>query len=158
MIMSGGEQRTKPARSTKRINLINEARQSLREQDFADIRERWDKEDNLLASRTSMFLTVNAILFAATRLQTDGNSLFNVGISAIGVILTLLWLKVSKRSSDCIYFLSQISNGIAPVYSQSLRRFREPKLLSPTRVIAVILPAMVLLCWVVLAVLNIGKR
>lgn len=154
----------------KDSDLIEKTRMSLRKQDYKEIRERWDKEDELLSSRTSMFLTVNAILFAATQLQTNdspcpllaasrlqenNSSVLNLAVSAVGFVLTLLWLRVSKHSSDCIHFLFKISKDIAPGFSLGLYEFRRPKVLFPTRVIAIFLPVIVLLCWMVLAFMNL---
>lgn len=136
-------------------DLIEETRIGLFKRDYKELRERWDKEDDLLGSRTSMFLTVNAILFAATSLKENNNSVLNFAVSVVGFILTLLWLRVSKRSYDCIYFLSEISKDIAPEYSHGLHMFHWPKWLYPTKVIAIILPVIVLLCWAILAFLNL---
>ena len=143
----------------KYSDLIEETKISLYKRDYKEIRERWDKEDELLGSRTSMFLTVNAILFAATSLQENNNSVLNFAVSVVGFILTLLWLSVSKRSYGLhIFFIEDLEGYRAGIFTSARYDSIGRSWLYSYKSIAIILPVIVLLCWAIaLAFLNITR-
>lgn len=133
------------------------------EKDYEALRARWDKEDELLSSRTNAFLTVNAILFAATQIQPGSNS-FSIGFALIGIILTVFWMITSKRSADLIQLLFTLCSDISPDYAKLMYEFRKPKRrFAPSNIMAIILPRTILACWILYTIwlaitLNLGKN
>jgi hypothetical protein len=119
---------------------------------YKELRDRWDKEDNLLNNRTGAFLTSHAILFATARLQDTNNTGLCIGIALVGILLTFFWFLVSKRSLFFINRYAKLTLAVAPQYMKDIYKTKRPKLLPPTRIIAVVLPLIVLVCWVSFAV------
>jgi hypothetical protein len=119
---------------------------------YNELRDRWDKEDNLLNNRTGAFLTSHAILFAAARFQDMNHVGLCIGIAIVGILLTFFWFLVSKRSSFFISRYGKLTLAVAPQYMKDIYETKRPKLLPPTRIIAVVLPLIVLVCWVSFAI------
>lgn len=88
------------------------------------LRERWDKEDSLLLSRTGVFLTANSILLTAAQLKNDSN--FRIGVAVLAVIISGLWFTTSWHSYNVIKKLYEnckrwMPDEIKDIYSSASR-------------------------------------
>ncbi len=111
------------------------------------IRDRWDKEDSLLVSRTGVFLTVNSILCAALGFQAQ-NPGFQLGVAVIGLALSLLWLTTSWHTANVIKALflmcrDDMPYGLGKIYSI------KPVLFRPNLVFGRIIPSLIIVSWLV---------
>jgi hypothetical protein len=122
---------------------------------YKSIRERQDKEDELLNLRTGSFLTANTILFAVTQLQ-KGNDLFlrencvalNYGIAIVGILVTIFWILISFRTSLYINYFASIRKKVSPHYTKFIPEYKSSNLLLfPTTIVALWLPLIILSSW-----------
>jgi len=128
----------------QKMEEMQKVKLSLSEKDYYSIRERWDKEDELLNTRTSTFLTANTILFAAVQFQKE--SVYSIGIAIVGVIVTIFWMLVAHRSARIIAYFYGISQNIMPEYLRFIYNYKKPRL-TPTKIITKVLPLIILLSW-----------
>jgi hypothetical protein len=109
------------------------------------IRDRWDKEDSLLVSRTGIFLTTNSILFAALGFQ-EQNPIFQAVVSVIGLVLSLLWLTTSWHTYHGIRKLYQLCKDDMPYALAEIYQI-EPILFRPNTVFTKIIPLLIIFGW-----------
>jgi hypothetical protein len=112
---------------------------------YKTIRERWDKEDTLLNSRTGIFLTTNSILFAALGFQAQ-NSGFQIGVATIGLALSTLWLTTSWHTTNVIKKLYLMCKDDMP-YDLADAYQIKPFLFRPNTVFGKIIPLIIILGW-----------
>jgi len=111
------------------------------------IRDRWDKEDTLLISRTGIFLTTNSILLAAAGFQIKSPDLFyQIGIAIIGLALSLLWFAASWHSFNIIKTLfgmckDDMPYGLIAIYKLHPFPFRH------NTIFCKIIPALIIVGW-----------
>ena len=119
------------------------------------IRERWDKEDELLLARTGVFLTANSILCAALGFQSQ-NQIFQIGVAFVGLILSILWLLTSLQSYRIIgklFFLCKdvIPHGLMEIYK--IKRFLGVR---PTSVFCKWIPGLIITGWLVFIIWSLS--
>ena len=124
----------------------NKDRNVTDEQKYKLLRERWDKEDSLLISRTGIFLTTNSILFAALGFQ-EQNPGFQVVVAVIGLLLSILWLTTSWHTFNVIKKLYQLSKDDMPYDLIEIYRVK-PILFRPNTVFTKIIPLLIILGWI----------
>lgn len=100
-----------------------------------------EHEDNLLNTRTGIFLAINTILIAAI-----GKEGFVVPIivEALGLLITALWLRVS------------LFNRKAILKTHGYKK--NGKLSHPTDILAIWLPGLFLVFWVILGIIACTKQ
>ncbi len=111
------------------------------------IRERWDKEDNLLLTRTGIFLTTNSILLAASGFQLE-KLIFQIGLACFGFILSFLWLTTSWHSAKIIRTLYHLSREDLPYGLDDIYQIR-PLLFRPNTVFGKIIPITITVGWLI---------
>ncbi|MBN1304875.1 MAG: hypothetical protein JXA13_10610 [Anaerolineales bacterium] len=116
-----------------------------RYQQYKLLRSRWDKEDDLLLTRTGIFLTTNSILLAASRFNE--NLPLQVGVASLGLLLSILWLTTSWHSARVIKQLFLASKDVMPKKVRNLYSVK-PILFRPTTVFAFIVPSLIILGWI----------
>jgi hypothetical protein len=109
------------------------------------IRERWDKEDTLLNSRTGIFLTTNSILYAALGFQAQNPS-FQIGIAVIGLALSILWLTTSWHTTNVIKKLYLMCKDDMPYDLTNVYKIK-PILFRPNTVFGKIIPFIIIIGW-----------
>jgi len=114
------------------------------------IRERWDKEDTLLLTRTGVFLTSNSLLFAAMRFQESGTS-FQIGVAVIGLALSILWLTTSLHSFNVVGKLYLLSKDDMPHGLKEIYKIKPP-LLRPNAVFCKWIPGLIIAGWITLII------
>jgi|GEM_PF-5817451 len=135
-------------------------------EEYKAIRDRWDKEDTLLLSRTSIFLMANSVLAAASQFQKDDE--FRIGVSILSLVLTTLWMITSWHSANiisalyekCLHRTPAALKGIynitpfrIKVLGKSLITFR------PTLVFGKLIPLVIFFGWIAyLAWLFFGQE
>ncbi len=112
---------------------------------YTAIRERWDKEDTLLVSRTGIFLTANSILFAIAGFRATDH-MFQIGVAVIGLLLSIVWLTTAWHSFRIIHTLLEMCKNDTPYGLDSLYAIK-PILFRPTTVFGKILPASIIVGW-----------
>lgn len=112
------------------------------------IRNRWDSEDNLLLSRTGVFLTVNSIFFAASQIQKNPDSTFMIGLMVFSLIISFLWLTISWHSFNIIAQLYREAIGFCPEEIKCIYSI-DPVFVYPTTVFGKILHSVVIVTWIV---------
>lgn len=117
------------------------------------IRERWDKEDTLLLSRTGIFLTSNSLLFAAMRFQESSPS-FQIGVALVGLILSILWLTTSLHSFNVIGKLFLMSKDDAPHDLKEIYKIKPP-LFRPNDVFCKWIPGLIIAGWTTLIIWSL---
>lgn len=110
------------------------------------LRKRWDHEDNLLVSRTGIFLTTSSILWAALGFQPD-EKFFQIVIGAMGLLLSILWLTTSLHSFNLIRMLYQLTEDDMP-YGINKMFKKRPVLFRPNVVFGILIPSLMLAAWV----------
>jgi hypothetical protein len=110
------------------------------------IRERWDKEDSLLLSRTGIFLTTNSILYAALGFQAQNPS-FQMGIAVVGLILSVLWLTTSWHTFNVIRKLYTMCKDDMPFDLADAYKVK-PILFRPNTVFGKIIPCLIIAGWI----------
>jgi hypothetical protein len=111
------------------------------------VRDRWDKEDTLLVSRTGVFLTVNSILCAALGFQAQ-NPGFQLGVAVVGLALSFLWLTTSWHTANVIRTLFLMCKDDMPYDLRKIYSIK-PVLFRPNLVFGKIIPALVIVSWLV---------
>lgn len=112
---------------------------------YETLRKRWDHEDNLLVSRTGIFLTTSSILWAALGFQPDEKFL-QVVIGAMGLLLSILWLTTSLHSFNVIRMLYQLTKNDMPYGIRDVIS-RKPVLFRPNMVFGIFIPCLMLVGW-----------
>ena len=110
------------------------------------IRRRWDREDDLLVSRTGLFLTANSIFCAASQLQQDLE--FKIGVAVVSLIISFLWLTTSWHSFNIIARLYREAKGCTTKAVPSIYEIK-PVFVRPNTVFGKLLPGLVILAWIV---------
>ena len=114
------------------------------------IRERWDKEDTLLLSRTGIFLTSNSLLFSAMRFQESALSL-QIGVAIFGLVLSALWLTTSLHSFNVIGKLFFLSKDDMPHELKEIYKIKRP-FLRPNDVFCKWIPGLIITGWMMFIV------
>jgi hypothetical protein len=109
------------------------------------IRERWDKEDELLLSRTGIFLTANSILGAALGFQVQSGHSFRIGVASVGLILSILWLLTSLVSFNIIRRFFLLSKDDMP---HGLKESYRSRFIHPNTVFCKLIPGLIIAGWV----------
>ncbi len=127
---------------------------------YTAIRDRWDKEDTLLVSRTGIFLTTNSILFAIAGFRAT-DQVFQIGVAIIGLLLSVVWLTTAMHSYRIIHTLLDMCKNNTPYGLDALYTIK-PILFRPTTVFGKMLPASIIVGWglylllaIVVAVRNV---
>ncbi len=123
-----------------------EIKSAVDNQKYQAIRDRWDKEDSLLNSRTGIFLTTNSILFAASQFQAQ-DPVFQVGAATIGLALSILWLTTSWHTSNVIKELFLMCKDDMPYDLKRIYRVK-PILFRPTTVFSKLIPSLIIIGWI----------
>ena len=121
------------------------SKNSDKEKRYNVIRERWDKEDTLLLSRTGIFLTTNSILYAALGFQAQNPS-FQIGVALIGLTLSILWLTTSWHTTNVIKKLYMMCKDDMPFDLAEVYKVR-PVLFRPNTVFGKIIPCLIISGW-----------
>jgi hypothetical protein len=127
------------------------------------IRARIEIEDNLLNSRTNIFLAINALWVAAVGI--GGNVILQRGIVVLGIVVCLMWAISSLQSLFVIRGLTIAYLTLSTSESEKIVQFElsKPawewlkwrplkwlrKSLRPTNVLAAWLPLLFLLAWLI---------
>ena len=125
---------------------MSENKDVANEQKYKLLRDRWDKEDSLLISRTGIFLTANSILFAALGFQ-EGNPGFQLVVAIMGFLLSVLWLTTSWHAYNVIKKLYQLSKDNMPHELAEIYHIK-PILFRPNTVFTKLIPLLIILGWV----------
>ena len=113
---------------------------------YKAIRERWNQEDNLLISRTSLFLTASAILCAVTQFQSDTG--FRLAVVIISWLLSFFWIIISWHSTRIIFSLYKAcKTAKMPSWDKSIINIKPLFNLRPTTVFGKVIPAMIFIGW-----------
>ena len=111
------------------------------------LRERWDHEDNLLVSRTGIFLTASSILWAALGFQPN-DTFFQIMIGVIGLLLSILWLTTSQHSFNVIGVLYRLTKDSMPYGIKDTFKVK-PVLFRPNTVFGKLVPSLMIAGWFV---------
>jgi hypothetical protein len=122
-------------------------KRTINHQKYIAIRDRWDKEDSLLLSRTGIFLTTNSILCAASGFRAQDRT-FQVGVAIMGLALSVLWLTTSWHSCNVIKKLSQMCRDVMPYDLMDIYRI-DPVLFRPTTVFGKLVPGLIIIGWLI---------
>lgn len=129
----------------KNMDKIND-KNAANAQKYKLLRDRWDKEDSLLISRTGIFLTTNSILFAALGFQ-ERNPGFQVVVAVIGLLLSILWLTTSWHTFNVIKKLYRMSKDDMPYELVEIYHIK-PILFRPNSVFTKIIPLLIIFGWI----------
>jgi len=116
-------------------------------------RERIIREDDLLNSRTTVFLITNGLLL--TTVGITGDELFRMLISVLGFLVTISWVIFSWQNWKVIknltieYRKHYKSDYIEEIVQNSMFK---PGWRRPTDLIAKVLPMVFLLTWIAVLV------
>ena len=113
---------------------------------YEAIRQRWDHEDDLLVSRTGVFLTANSILWAALGFQPN-NNFFQITIGVMGLLLSILWLTTSLHSFNVIGILYGLAKDNMPYGLKDTFKVK-PVLFRPNTVFGKLIPSLMIAGWV----------
>ncbi len=130
--------------------------QSVDIEKYKVIRDRWDREDTLLMSRTGAFLTTNSILFAALGFQAQ-NRPFQIGVAIIGLSLSILWLTTSMHSFNILGTLFQLCINDMPYGLGAIYKIR-PVLFRPATVFCKLVPGLIVVGWLAYIVWTIVQK
>src|SRR5436190_9148853 len=114
------------------------------------VRNRIEKEDTLLNSRTSIFLTVNGLWVAAVLISTDLNG--RVIVAFVGTIISFLWVMCLRKTQKVISELTKEYRREAPddpverIVQEALGHpaWWRPR---PTTILGIYLPWLSFLAW-----------
>lgn len=137
------------------MNTTDQSASIDKDQRYKTLRERWDKEDTLLISRTGIFLTTNSILSAALGFQKESFS-FQVSITLVGLVLSILWLTTSWHTANVIRQLFLLSKKDMPYGLMDIYRIK-PILFRPNTVFGKLIPSLVILWWITIIALLFAK-
>ena len=120
-------------------------------EDLSRIQERIDAEDTLLHARTTIFLVSNGLLLASLGIQAYGS--FRLVFVLLGVLVTIVWVLVGWQSRRIIRaFHTERAKFSAAIAVQVAQRvLPKPGLIRPVDLIALWLPLIFLLAWVLAA-------
>ena len=113
---------------------------------YETLRRRWDREDDLLMSRTVVFLIVNSIF--ATACQPQQQEWFKVGVAVLSLVISFLWLTISWHSFNVIAALYHEAKPFLPEYESAIFRIR-PILFRPNTVLGKVLPTAIIVAWLI---------
>ena len=125
---------------------MSDKKQAFDKDKYEILRKRWDHEDNLLVSRTGIFLTTSSILWAALGFQPD-EKFFQIVIGVMGLLLSILWLTTSLHSFNLIRMLYQLTEDDMP-YGINKMFKKRPVLFRPNVVFGILIPSLMLAGWV----------
>ena len=114
-------------------------------EEYTRLRRRWDAEDQLLLTRTGIFLTTNSILGAAAQLQ--GDRYFQIGVAFFALLISFYWLIISWHSFKVIKQMHHITNRCMPQAEKAIYDFKTCGL-RPNDILVKLLPTTVILVWV----------
>jgi len=134
---------------------IDKNQNAIKDQEYQIIRKRWDKEDDLLLSRTGIFLTANSILLAASQLNDDFK--LRIGITILSLLISILWLTTSWHSFNIIAMLFKRCKDKMPNVEKELYHIK-PLWFRPNTVFCKLLPSLVILGWLVYLYWNLTSR
>jgi len=120
--------------------------------DFAsELRRRIEIEDELLNSRTTIFLGINGLWAAVVGVSDERG--IQTGVAILGIIVTCMWLTCSVQSWQILRRLTKTylqsaklgeGQSVEKIVHDVLRRYRHFR---PTNILAVWLPGLFLLVW-----------
>ena len=124
--------------------------------DAQKLRDRMDKEDNILFNRTGIFLTANALLLASAEFSTfqgNANSLLIKSIAVLGTVLTLLCFLCSLQTYRVIKelqnrYITIIKNNKSNVDNLVFSNLFSTEWLRPIPIMAIFIPIIWLLFWI----------
>lgn len=114
-------------------------------EEYTRLRRRWDAEDQLLLTRTGIFLTTNSILGAAAQLQ--GDRYFQIGVAFFALLISFYWLIISWHSFKVIKQMHHITNRCMPQAEKAIYDFKTCGL-RPNDILIKLLPTTVILAWI----------
>jgi|LGVE01.1.fsa_nt_gb hypothetical protein len=123
--------------------------------DAQKLRDRMDKEDNILFNRIEIFLTANALLIASaefSKFQGDANYLLIKSIAVLGTALTLLWFLCSFQTYRVIKelqkrYIAIIKDNKSNVDNLVFSNLFSTEWLRPIPIMAIFIPSILLLFW-----------
>jgi hypothetical protein len=120
-----------------------------------DYRKRITREDDLLNTRTGIFLVTNTLLMAASNIsRTD----LRLPGFILGFFITIFWMMCSRQSLNV---LKQLTIKYRRTYpSEQIENIVQNALphkmwMRPTYILAVILPVMFIITWISFLILTI---
>lgn len=122
--------------------------------DASEFRQRIMREDDLLNTRTTVFLVTNGLLLTAVGISDE--FLFRLILSILGTIVTILWLILSWQNWNVIkqltieYRKRHSENYIEGIVQKALFRYGWRR---PTNLIALPIPIIFLMTWIALLVI-----
>ncbi len=102
-----------------------------------------------------IFLTTNSILSAALGFQKESFS-FQVSITLVGLVLSILWLTTSWHTANVIRQLFLLSKKDMPYGLMDIYRIK-PILFRPNTVFGKLIPSLVILWWITIIALLFAK-
>lgn len=111
------------------------------------VRERLDKEDELLNTRTALFLTGNSLLFTASQIQNVSQKPVLIGVATFGLILSTLWLITSKYTTRAINYFHDNRELITPDYLET-PSIKSWNIFYPNNIFGWMLPLVIIVGWV----------
>lgn len=126
--------------------------------DAGDFRRRIVREDDLLNSRTTLFLVTSGLLLTAVGLGED--ELIKISVSTLGIIVTTGWLMTSLQNWSVIANLTReyrkhhAGDYIERIVQDSLL---PPGWRRPTYIIAIILPMVFLITWMFIMIVYLYR-
>jgi hypothetical protein len=121
----------------------------------SEFRQRIVHEDDLLNSRTIVFIATNGLLMTAVGVSDD--FAFRLVISILGIIITISWMILSWQNWNVIrqltieYRKHYSENHIENIVQKAMLK---PGWRRPTDLIAKPIPIMFLITWIVLLLIH----
>jgi hypothetical protein len=113
----------------------------------AELRENIVHEDNMLTSRTTVFVLVTTVLYAA--LTISGSFKFRIFFGALGLATSLLWLFATFQSWKAITHLHEayIARFDDPIKAVIFTAIGWHSAFGPTEIIALWIPGVFVAAW-----------
>jgi hypothetical protein len=120
-----------------------------------EFRQRIMREDDLLHSRTMVFLVTNGLLMTAAGIS--GDFAFRLAISILGIMITISWMIVSWQNWNVIRQLTieyRKHYPEHPIENIVQKALLKPGWRRPTNLIAKPIPIMFLITWIALLLIH----
>ncbi len=120
-----------------------------------EFRHRIMREDDLLNTRTTVFLITNGLLLTAVGISSD--FIIRLIVSILGTIITICWIICSWQNWKVIKYLTiEYRNKYRNNYIENIVQSAmfKPGWRRPTNIIAKLLPNSFLLTWIAILVLH----
>jgi hypothetical protein len=118
------------------------------------------KEEDIFYQRSNFFLVAEAMLFTAwatLAAATTHLAVQEYTISALGVVLGIVWIYVSGRQINVIAQISSEASRVIEIYKK-IRDERHAAPFSSTKALAYFVPVAVIAAWVVLSISRLCVR